>query len=121
MKKLLRLDSIDAGGRAKQEVHDILASRCIVSPHPDLPAAQAEELATQVSLSQGNSVLSSLSPAPPPPAPQGLKMTAWAEVLLLRCIPAVAHQDPSCPASSCQQTHLPPDVQYPGLLLSPLC
>ncbi len=51
MKKLLRLDSIDAGGRAPQEVHDILASRCIVTPHPDLPAPQAEEFATQVSLS----------------------------------------------------------------------
>ncbi len=50
MKKLLRLDSIEAGGRARQEVHDILASRCIVTPHPDLPAAQAEDLATQVSL-----------------------------------------------------------------------
>ncbi|KAL0024788.1 hypothetical protein WJX79_007329 [Trebouxia sp. C0005] len=47
MKKLLRLDSIDAGGRAPEEVHDILASRCIVTPHPDLPAAQAEEFATQ--------------------------------------------------------------------------
>ncbi|KAL0049608.1 hypothetical protein WJX82_005847 [Trebouxia sp. C0006] len=47
MKKLLRLDSIDAGGRAPQEVHDILASRCIVTPHPDLPAPQAEEFATQ--------------------------------------------------------------------------
>ena len=51
MKKLLRLDSIDAGGRAPQEVHDILASRCIVTPHTDLPAPQAEEFATQVSLS----------------------------------------------------------------------
>lgn len=47
MKKLLRLDCIDAGGRAPQEVHDILASRCIVTPHPDLPAPQAEEFATQ--------------------------------------------------------------------------
>ncbi|KAL0022060.1 hypothetical protein WJX77_011849 [Trebouxia sp. C0004] len=47
MKKLLRLDSIGAGGRAPQEVHDILASRCIVTPHPDLPAPQAEEFATQ--------------------------------------------------------------------------
>ena len=51
MKKLLRLDSIEAGGRAPQEVHDILASRCIVTPHPDLPVPQAEEFATQVSLS----------------------------------------------------------------------
>ena len=57
MKKLLRLDSIDAGGRAPEEVHDILASRCIVTPHPDLPAAQAEEFATQVSASIVNVVL----------------------------------------------------------------
>ena len=73
MKKLLRLDSIDAGGRAKQEVHDILASRCIVSPHSDLPAAQAEELATQVSLGQ-ETVSCPVPLAPPhmspPPLPQ---------------------------------------------------
>ena len=50
MKKLLRLDSMETGGRARQEVHDILASRCMVTPHPDLPATQAEHLATQVSL-----------------------------------------------------------------------
>ena len=48
MKKLLRLDSIGSGGRAKQEVHDILASRCIVTPHPDLHPDQAEDLACQV-------------------------------------------------------------------------
>lgn len=48
MKKLLRLDSIESGGRAKGEVHDILASRCVVIPHPDLPTDQAEELACQV-------------------------------------------------------------------------
>ena len=48
MKKLLRLDSIESGGRAKQEVHDILASRCVVTPHPDLPLDQAEDLARQV-------------------------------------------------------------------------
>ena len=50
MKKLLRLDSIEAGGRARQEVHDILASRCVVTPRPDLPQPQAEELARQVGL-----------------------------------------------------------------------
>lgn len=50
MKKLLRLDSIEAGGRARQEVHDILASRCVVTPRPDLPPSQAEELARQVGL-----------------------------------------------------------------------
>ena len=48
MKKLLRLDSIAAGGRARQEVHDLLASRCVVVPHSDLPQDQAEELASQV-------------------------------------------------------------------------
>ena len=48
MKKLLRLDSIESGGRAKQEVHDILASRCVVTPHADLPRDQAEDLACQV-------------------------------------------------------------------------
>lgn len=48
MKKLLRLDSIESGGRAKGEVHDILASRCVVAPHPDLPTDQAEDLACQV-------------------------------------------------------------------------
>lgn len=52
MKKLLRLDSIKSGGRAKQEVHDILASRCVVSPHPDLPPEQAEDLACQVCATQ---------------------------------------------------------------------
>lgn len=52
MKKLLRLDSIEFGGRAKQEVHDILASRCVVTPHPDLPLEQAEDLARQVGISQ---------------------------------------------------------------------
>ena len=41
---------METGGRARQEVHDILASRCMVTPHPDLPATQAEHLATQVSL-----------------------------------------------------------------------
>lgn len=73
MKKLLRLDSIDAGGRAKQEVHDILASRCIVSPHPDLPATQAEELATQVSL--GQDTVSCLVPLPPLPQQPELHIT----------------------------------------------
>ena len=53
MKKLLRLDSIEAGGRARQEVHDILASRCVVAPHPDLPSDQAEELACQVGSFRG--------------------------------------------------------------------
>jgi len=67
MKKLLRLDSIDAGGRAPQEVHDILASRCIVTPHPDLPAPQAEEFATQVSLSMTQYGLYPLPANPPPP------------------------------------------------------
>lgn len=52
MNKLLRLDSIESGGRAKQEVHDILASRCVVTPHPDLPPEQAEDLARQVSALQ---------------------------------------------------------------------
>jgi len=65
MKKLLRLDSIDAGGRAPQEVHDILASRCIVTPHPDLPAPQAEEFATQVSLSMSQCGVEALPALPP--------------------------------------------------------
>ena len=48
MKKLLRLDSLQAGGRSRQDLHDILASRCIVIPHPHLPIVEAERLATQV-------------------------------------------------------------------------
>ena len=48
MKKLLRLDSLESGGRPKGEVHDILASRCVVVPHPDFPSDQAEDLASQV-------------------------------------------------------------------------
>lgn len=51
MKKLLRLDSIEAGGRSKEQVHDVLAARCIITPHADLPVQEAEELATQASLS----------------------------------------------------------------------
>ena len=50
MKKLLRLDSIQAGGRSKEQVHDVLAARCVITPHPDLPRQQAETLATQVRL-----------------------------------------------------------------------
>lgn len=51
MKKLLRLDSIQTGGRSKEQVHDVLAARCIITPHPDLPPQQAETLATQVRVS----------------------------------------------------------------------
>lgn len=51
MKKLLRLDSIEAGGRSKEQVHDVLAARCIITPHPDVPPQEAEDLATQVELS----------------------------------------------------------------------
>lgn len=50
MKKLVRLDSIKAGGRSREQVHDVLAARCIITPHANLPPQQAEALAMQVSV-----------------------------------------------------------------------
>lgn len=87
MKKLLRLDSIAAGGRAPHEVHDILASRCIVTPHPDLPAPQAEEFATQVSPSMSQCGFGSLPATlpPPPPPPPTLSLPS-AHHLIVHCL-----------------------------------
>ena len=50
MKKLLRLDDLAAGGREREDVHDLLALRVIVEPDPDLPADQAEAACVQARL-----------------------------------------------------------------------
>ncbi len=47
MKKLLRLDDLAAGGREREDVHDLLALRVIVEPHGDLPPDEAEAAAAQ--------------------------------------------------------------------------
>lgn len=47
MKKLLRLDDLAAGGRARGDIFDLLALRVVVDPRPDLPPDQAEAACVQ--------------------------------------------------------------------------
>jgi len=47
MKKLLRLDDLAAGGREREDVHDLLALRVIVEPRGDLLPDEAEAAAAQ--------------------------------------------------------------------------
>ena len=49
MKKLLRLDDMARGGRARDEIYDLLGMRVVVAPLPGTPPETAAIAATQAS------------------------------------------------------------------------
>lgn len=66
MKKLLRLDDMAKGGRAREEVYDLLGMRVVVAPLPGMPPETAAMAATQASLARCEEALETAFQGPTP-------------------------------------------------------